>query len=97
MNPDWPFDQAPNVAAMTTLYVTNRNAPILLVVHYRDDHSWGFFDGGVLSIKNGMMVSMQYIVQLDASVREIADLAPGWVARREHVGGQWVREQNLDE
>jgi hypothetical protein len=91
----WPFDQAPNVAALTTLRVTRREAPILLVVHYADDHSWAFMDGGSNSVKNALIVSMQHVLNLDPSLRDVADLPPGWLARRAHVGAQWSREPNL--
>ena len=37
---DWPFDQAENVAAITSKFVVDDNFPILRVVHYSDDHSW---------------------------------------------------------
>ncbi|MGH9968902.1 MAG: hypothetical protein ACREBG_14035 [Pyrinomonadaceae bacterium] len=42
---DWPFDQAPNVAAITTRQVIESGSPILLVTHYEDDHSWAFLCG----------------------------------------------------
>ena len=44
-SPEWPFDQAPNVAAITTVNVLERRAPILVVLHYRDDDSWAFLCG----------------------------------------------------
>jgi hypothetical protein len=42
MREDWPFDQAENVAAITTVHVLERRLPILRVTHYDDDHSWAF-------------------------------------------------------
>jgi hypothetical protein len=39
---DWPFDQAPNFAAITTINVLDRGAPILVVVHYADGDGWAF-------------------------------------------------------
>ena len=45
MPADWPFDQAPNVAAITTRQVLDEGLPILRVTHYSDDHSWGFVCG----------------------------------------------------
>ena len=44
-NDRWPFDQAPNVAALTTRQVLERNFPILIVTHYADDDSWAFVCG----------------------------------------------------
>ena len=54
-------------------------------------------DGGSNSIKNAMTVSMQHIVNLDPTVRDIADLPPGWLARRARVGAEWIREPNSGE
>ena len=30
---EWPFDQAPDVAAMTSTQITRKRLPILLVTH----------------------------------------------------------------
>jgi hypothetical protein len=38
---DWPFDQARNVAAVSDASVVDDRAPVLLVVHYSEDDSWG--------------------------------------------------------
>ena len=42
MGSQWPFDQAPNVAAVTSTHITREGCPILLVTHYEEDHSWSF-------------------------------------------------------
>lgn len=36
-----------------------------------------------------MLVSMEEATVNDPSLREIADLPPGWRAVREKVGGKW--------
>lgn len=84
----WPFDQAANVAAVTSRRVLE-GAPILLVVHYSDDHSWAFLDGDALEMEDGRIVGMGTIMKMDPSVATIADLPPGWVARRDAVGAAW--------
>ena len=96
----WPFDQAPNVAAVTSTHITTEGKPILLVTHYRDDHSWGFQSGLPVTTADAQVVGMKEIVKLDSSVAEVADLPPGWSASREAVGKEWVRakdEWNDDE
>jgi hypothetical protein len=75
----WPFDQAPNVAAITTRQVLEGH-PILRVVHYEDDHSWAFTCGTTDDESDGRVASMKSIVQRDESLKEIADLPPGWKA-----------------
>lgn len=87
---DWPFDQAPNVAAVTCQSVLD-GAPILLVVHYSDDDSWAFLDGGPIDAEDSRVVGMGTIVRLHPSIVEIATLPPGWVARRDSAAAPWMR------
>jgi hypothetical protein len=37
---------------------------------------------------------MGEVLTLDPSLREIADLPPGWIARRDSPSDPWVRERN---
>ncbi|MFL5539442.1 MAG: hypothetical protein ACJ8J0_10645 [Longimicrobiaceae bacterium] len=92
-DPGWPFDQGPNVAAFTTRRVAFSGAPILMVLHYSEDHSWAFMDGGEAGDADLAIISMAQVVQHDSTVREVADLPPGWVATRRRVGDAWVRER----
>jgi hypothetical protein len=91
MPTDWPFDQAPNVAAVTTRQVIEQKLPILCVTHYSDDHSWGFACGTTDATEDGRVIAMSEAVEIDPTLREIADLPPGWTARREKVGSTWQR------
>jgi hypothetical protein len=86
---DWPFDQAPNVAAITTRQVMDDNFPILSVVHYADDHSWAFTCGTSNESQDARIVGMGQVSQLDATIFEIASLPPGWGATRAEIGGVW--------
>jgi hypothetical protein len=88
----WPFDQAKNVATISSKAVVIAGCPVLLVIHYSDDDSWAFLEGDEFSIDTGLVVSMAHAVERDPTLFEIADLPPGWVARRECVGGMWTRE-----
>ena len=46
MNRDeWPFDQVRNAATLTTSGVIERGLPVLVAIHYADDHSWAFLCG----------------------------------------------------
>lgn len=92
-DPAWPFDQAPNVAAITTRGVLDDGLPILLVQHYEDDHCWAFLCGTTSSTEDGRVVGMGTAVSLDPTLRTIADLQPGWWATRSAVGATWHREQ----
>jgi hypothetical protein len=90
----WPFDQAQNVAAISSKKVLFDGAPVLFVVHYSDDHSWAFLEGQSFRASEGSIVSMATAVRNDLSLYEIADLPPGWVASRAHVGAPWIRERD---
>ena len=89
----WLFDQRPNVAAITTVGVLEHGLPILVVQHYTDDHSWAFLCGTTDCTEDGRVVLMAEALRLDPTLTSIADLPPGWIARRQRVGGEWVRER----
>jgi hypothetical protein len=89
MPDDWPFDQAPNVAAVTTRQVISEHLPILRVTHHADDGSWAFACGRTDRTEDGKVIFMREALELDPSLRTIADLPPGWTAWREKVGGPW--------
>ncbi|NLS93396.1 MAG: hypothetical protein GXX96_14660 [Planctomycetaceae bacterium] len=93
----WPFDQAPNVAAITTRQVIEDGLPILTVVHYADDHSWAFCCGTSDATEDGRVVGMGEVLKRDPTLATIADLPPGYCAYRTAVGEPWIREPNEDE
>src|SRR4030095_13856100 len=91
---DWPFDQAPNVAAITTVRVLKDKFPVLRVTHYSDDDSWAFTCGTTNATKDGRVIGMHHVLELDPTLRTIADLRPGWTAWRERIGAAWHRSPN---
>lgn len=88
---EWPFDQEPNVAAITTRQVLDLNLPVLVVTHYDDDHSWGFVCGTTDDVADGRVICMAEALEIDGTLRDVADLPPGWSARRDAQGSAWVR------
>lgn len=94
MPDDWPFDQAPNVAAVTTRQVIVEGLPILRVTHYEADHSWAFVCGTTDAEIDGRVVGMGEVLERDPTLREIAELPPGWTAWRDQVGGRWQRARS---
>jgi hypothetical protein len=88
---DWPFDQSPDTAALTTRHVIEDGSPILCIVHYTDDHSWLFGCGTTSDTKDGRVISMREALRIDPSIAQIADLPPGWKAWRESATGEWHR------
>lgn len=91
-NYEWPFDQEPNVAALTTRQVLEQGLPILYVTHHEDDHSWSFVCGTTDDYKrDGRLICMAEILKLDGMLREVADLPPGWYAWRQDKYSGWNR------
>lgn len=87
----WPFDQGPNVAVITTRQVIEKNCSIRHVVHYGDDHSWAFLCGTTEENDDYRLVHMEEVLSLDATLRSIADLPPGWSAWRDSIDSPWER------
>ncbi|MDP0489418.1 MAG: hypothetical protein Q7Q71_00020 [Verrucomicrobiota bacterium JB023] len=93
---EWPFDQAENVAAITTRQVIEDNKPILMVIHYSDDDSWAFLCNTTGAESDGRVIGMGEALNIDPTLRSIADLPPGWIAERDFVGGDWRKTADPD-
>ena len=89
---EWPFDQEPSVAAITTRQVLELHLPVLVVSHYSNDHSWAFVCGTTDDYReDGRVVCMADILKSDPSLCHIADLPPGWSAERNDRDSEWRR------
>ncbi len=93
----WPFDQAPNVAAITTRQVIEDRSPILCVVHYLEDDSWAFLCGTANGTEDGRVIRMDTALRIDPTLTTIAHLRPGWFAQRTVVGSPWIEQLNTDD
>jgi hypothetical protein len=93
---DWPFDQPPNCAVISLRQIVVESAPILHVSH-DDDHGWQFLGLEDAREEDACVVSLANMIRLDPSIRDLADLPPGWHAWRRAVGAAWSREPNPDE
>jgi hypothetical protein len=91
---DWPFDQPPNCATLTSRQIVQGSEPILHICHDEEGHGWQFLGSGNARIADAMVVSLLHILELDPSVRDVADLPPGWHAWRRMVSEPWIREPN---
>lgn len=90
--PPWPFEDPENTASITTVRVLDGTHPICLVTHDAEDGMWQFLCGTTNAPGNARVVSLHSIVDLDASVAELADLPLGWRASRLAPGDSWHRE-----
>ena len=89
---DWPFDQAPDVGAITSKQVIEFGYPILFVTHYEDDHSWSFLCATTDNYpEDGRVICMGEALNLDRTLVAVADLPPGWSARRENKDSEWIK------
>jgi hypothetical protein len=87
----WTFDQPPNCAVISLRSIVFDCRPILRVSHDEDDHGWQFLDNEIVEESNACVVLLEEIIARDPSLREIADLPPGWIAWRDAVGSPWQR------
>jgi hypothetical protein len=88
---DWPFDQPRNCAVVTLRSIIFEGEPILYVSHDANDNGWQFLDGRPVDMANAALVGLGTIVRHDTSLLELADLPPGWSARRPSKDSPWQR------
>jgi len=86
----WPFAERPDIAVVTVGQVLRGGKPILYVTHDEDD-GWQFLTGEAVDPADAMVVSLREIVERDASIAMLADLPPGWCAKRDHTMSEWAR------
>lgn len=91
MQNEWPFEDPKNHAVITIKRVVNDGKPILYASHDKDDGGWQFLDGGDVTQEDAMVVSLEQIVQIDPSLKDLADLPLGWYAERTALGQPWKR------
>ena len=89
-----PLDQAPDCPTLTLWRILRGERSILLVTRDIEAHGLQFLDGEWFDPADVTAVEWDEIVRRDPSVRELADLLPGWFATRESIGDPWCREQD---
>lgn len=88
----WPFRDAENLAVISVTRITDGTKPILYVVH-DEDGDWQFLDGDDVSEEDATVVGLKRIVDLDPSIKLLADLPLGWAAERKSAKDEWQRYQ----
>ncbi len=91
------FNILGDTSVVTSVYVVNENMPILYVSHEQDEDGviWQFHCGNDDYDMNKMLlVSLDNIVDVDTTIQEVADLPLNSVARRKHVGDEWVYSES---
>jgi hypothetical protein len=89
----WPFEDAPDTPAVTTVHVTSRRLPILHACHALDEDgmsTWQFHCETVpFAMDAAQLVRLDTIVGIDPTVLQIAGLPIGHSATRDAVGAPW--------
>ncbi|HYX72451.1 MAG TPA: hypothetical protein VE732_06755 [Nitrososphaera sp.] len=93
---DWPFDDPPSVAVITTTHIIRAGKPILLVSHDEDDGSWQFLPGDEISEDDAMVVGLGEILEIDSSLASLANLPLGWSATRKTKDSVWRLLKNTE-
>ena len=91
MPADWPFDDPPNTATITTRPVMDGTSWIALVSHDEDDGGWQFIGPEGPLEEQAMVVGLGSILRVDPTIAELADLPPGWRAWRANRESPWQR------
>lgn len=90
----WPFREPPSTTVFTTSDILDRGMPIVFVTHDREDGRWRFQSvNAPLAAADARAVGLKTILALAPGIAELADLPPGWCARREGRDGAWKRER----
>lgn len=92
-NSEWPFEDAPNVATFTSRHVLE-GAPICFVYRDWDDGTWEFLPNRVTEQADGRLVCLKSVYEMDPRIGELADLPPGWMAKREGKSAPWERSRH---
>ena len=88
---DWPFDDSPNMATISTRPVIEGTSWIALVSHDEDDGGWQFLGPEGPVEEQAMIVAFRRIFERDPTIAQLADLPLGWRAWRDRPDGAWQR------
>ncbi len=89
-NTDFKFYEERNLAVFTTKQAFD-GEPILYVYH-NEDGDWQFHTSLEPNLDDSMVVALEQMTKLDASINEIYYLQFGWRAWRDNKEGEWQTE-----
>lgn len=91
---DWPFLDARNVAVFSSQKIVVDGEWVYYVTHDKEDGAWQFHPySGFTSESEVAVVSLEEMVRLDQSLKELSNLPVGWHAWRKSPNSSWVRSQ----
>lgn len=81
-----------NVMVMTTKSIVKNKLPIVYVSHDEEDGMWQFHDGSDVESEDALLVSLEEIVAIDNTIKDLYDLPLGWIAWRHTKDHAWKRQ-----
>ncbi len=94
----WPFADPAETPSFVCRHVFERTSPILVAVH-DSDGDWQFLcdrDHGDSSGEEPKVVCLEDVLAIDASVTEIAGMAPGETATRSSAQDEWQVHDDVE-
>lgn len=89
----WPFKEAANIATFVSKHLFSGD-PICYAYHDWEDGSWQFLPNRGTQQSDVMLVCLEDVYKLDTSIGELADLPPGWMAKRDGPFSPWSRSKD---
>ncbi|HEX5150762.1 MAG TPA: hypothetical protein VFW07_04910 [Parafilimonas sp.] len=81
-----------NKAVITTKYIMHYEKDITYVL-YDEDGDWQFLSNEQVNEKDAMVVSVQQILERDASLTELPNIKKNQVMVRNSTGSNWVYQK----
>jgi hypothetical protein len=81
----------PHAIAITSRNVVREGAPILFVARTIADDAWIVLDAEMIDAEDEMASTLDTLLRRDPALRDLADLPPGWQARRRSIDEPWIR------
>ena len=94
---EWPFEDEPRVAVLTTSHVMRNREPILRVSHDADDGTWQFHCGEPVSMRDAMIVALEEVLEIDPTIASLANLPLGYCATRNDRASAWIIQKQTTE
>ena len=87
----WPFKNPPQSLVFASKSIVLREQAVDFAVHDELDDSWRFYDENHREADGTALLPVLFwdIVQTDPSLARLADLPPGWQAKRIYPSCEW--------
>ena len=87
------FQKPADAVVLTQWVVVNKGMPILAAFHNADGEEWMFFADFRPIVDVQVSVTLEDLIKLDESLKELSDLPAGWKATRERKDAPWNRQK----